>query len=139
MTFFSTIADRDRRGPVDDNLLLRDISDGAETTDAEETGIALNMDAVPNFRVCISISAVAGTTDGSNYWTINVQVSDALAGTYTTIGTLQASGSAEKADLAFTRSQIESLDADAAYIRTSLTETGTTATSITYGAWVMPS
>lgn len=136
MTFFSTIARRDRRGPVDDLLLLRDIEDGAEAATTAETGVAFNATAQNGYKAVASISSVSGTTDGSNYWTLSVEVSDAIGGTYTEVGSYQATGADEQVEIPLSGSYVEALDADAAWVRVTATKTGTTATDITYGAWL---
>lgn len=137
-THFSTIAKRSRLGPVDANLVLRDIADGAEAATAAETGIALDVRAQCSYKVALSISAAPGTIDGSNYWDISVEVSDALAGTYTSVGSYRSKGGAEQIEIPVSGDNIAALDADSAFMRVNATKTGTTATSITYGAWVVP-
>ena len=136
MTFFSTMKRRDRRGPVDDTLLLRDIADGAEAATASETGVAFNPRAQNTYKAVVSVTSVSGTTDGSNYWTLSVQVSDVVGGTYTEVGSYQVAGTKEQIEIPLSGSQVENLDADAAFMRITATKTGTTATDITYGAWL---
>lgn len=134
---FSTIANRDAFGPVDSLLLLRDIEDGAEAATVSEAGISFPVNAEPEFGVAVAVSSVSGTTDGSNYWTISVEVSDVVGGTYTEVGSYQASGTEESpVKLAFTRSQVMAIDNDAKWVRVTATKTGTSATDITYGAWI---
>lgn len=106
----------------------------ASCTGANIDGLALGD---TSYVVVVNNSAVTGTVDGSNYYTLQVEVSDAVDGTYVSLGegaTLPAT--AGTTQFGFTSAQLNGLTADADYFRVTATKTGTTATEVTYTAYV---
>ena len=132
------MADR-RAYHFDDLLKLRPYTDAAETADANETGISFNVRAIDLAKVVVNHAAIGGTVDGSNYWEINVQISDAVGGTYTTVATTGVLGAAAATiELPLSGAFNEYADDDALFIRVQADETGSTAGSLTYGAYITP-
>ncbi|MEO1523253.1 MAG: hypothetical protein AAFU78_21105 [Cyanobacteria bacterium J06633_2] len=138
MTFFSTIGDRRRRGTYDDNLVLRDIADGAESATASETGIAFDCRKIDQFKVCLAVDAYTGYDAGTAEWTLTVEVSDVVGGTYTQVGpSFIPVGAAIESEIVISGPMVEQVDADADWIRITATKTGSPG-NITYGAWIVP-
>ena len=132
------MADR-RAYPFDKRLELRDYGDGAETGSADETGKELAVRDLDLAKVVVSHAAIGGTVDASNYWAINVQISDVVGGTYTTIATTdKLAAAAAEIELPLSGKLASYLDADSAFIRVQAVETGTTAGNLTYGAYIVP-
>jgi hypothetical protein len=129
-----------RRGyHFDGDLELRPYTDAAESADANETGIEFAVRDIDLAKVVVNHAAIGGTVDGSNYWEINIQVSDVVGGTYTTVATTGILGTAAKTiELPLSGKLNEYLDADSAFIRVQADETGTTAGNLTYGAYITP-
>lgn len=130
----------DRRGYQFDALLeLRDYDAAAESTTASETGVEFAVRMIDVAKVVVDHAAIGGTVDGSNYWTVTVEVSDVVGGTYTQIATTGALGAAAATvELPISGANATALDTDAAFIRVSATETGSTAGDLTYGAYISP-
>lgn len=128
-----------RAYPFDKALELRPYTDAAESADASETGIELAVRAFDVAKVVVSHAAIGGTVDGSNYWEVNVQISDVVGGTYTTVATTGILGAtAAQIELPLSGKLNEYKDADSAFIRIQADETGTTAGNLTYGAFIVP-
>jgi hypothetical protein len=123
----------------DGDLELRPYTDSAETGDANETGIEFAVRNIDVAKVVIDHAAIGGTVDGSNYWEINIQVSDVVGGTYTTVATTGILGAtASRIEIPLSGKFNEYKDADSAFIRVQADETGTTAGNLTYGAYITP-
>ena len=132
-----------RADAVDALLILRDINDGAETTNAAETPIMLHVEALGSNAIFINSLGSSGTVDASNYWTVTVEVaSDAAFTTPTTVATQALAGGAAEYYIAIDGYMLATIRSEGAteslYIRCGLTETGTTATDVTYGAYLTP-
>lgn len=90
-----------------------------------------------NYVVVLNNSVVTGTVDGSNYYTLQVEVSDAVAGTYVALGeAITLPATAGQSQVGFTSEQLERLTTGADYFRVTATKVGTTATAVTYTAFV---
>jgi len=90
-----------------------------------------------NYVVVINNSVVTGTVDGANYYTLQVEVSDEVAGTYVSLGELiTLPATAGQSQIGFTSEQLERLTTGADYFRVTATKEGTTATAVTYTAFV---
>lgn len=121
-------------------LELRDYDAAALSATASETGVALEVRDEDVFKVVVHHAAIGGTVDGSNFWTVSVEVSDTQGGTYTEVASTGALGAAAlDIELAISGKDVNRLDADSDWIRVTATETGTTAGDLTYGAYVTPS
>lgn len=120
-------------------LELRDYDAAALTTTASETGVEFAARDENTFKVVVHHAAIGGTVDGSNYWTVSVEVSDLVGGTYVEVASTDALGAdANEIELVISGKNVQRLDADAAFIRVTATETGTTAGNLTYGAYITP-
>jgi hypothetical protein len=114
------------------------VEDEAVTTTASCTGInmvGLNV-GTADYRAIIDTSATTGTVDGSNYYTLAVEVSDAVGGTYSQVGIVTAAATAGQFVIGFASEQIEGLITGADFFRVTVTKVGTTATAITYTAYL---
>lgn len=139
-TFFSTIADRRRRGPFDKELELRDQSATAITATTSGTGIQFYPRKHEAFKVVLAVGAYTGYSAGTAEWTITVEVSNLVGGTYTVVGTLAPAtlaGAAGETEIVLGGGQIASLDADADFIRVTATKTGSPG-ALSYGAFIVP-
>ena len=114
------------------------IEDQAVTTTASVTGIemvGLNIgDAA--YHAVVDVSSVTGTFDGSNHYTVALEVSDLVGGTYVQVGNLATVLATGRHEIGFTAEQIESLVTGADFFRCTVTKVGTTATGTTYTAFV---
>lgn len=106
----------------------------ATCTGANIDGLALGS---ANYVVVVNNSAVTGTVDASNYYTLQVKVSDAINGTYVAIGEpIKLAATAGQSQIGFTSEQLNRLTSGANYFAVTATKTGTTATAVTYTAFV---
>lgn len=120
-------------------LLLRDAAnDTAESATASETAVEFDVTYNDKFKVAIEYADIGGTVDGSNFWTISVEVSDTQGGTFTEVGSSGALPVSGPAEIVISGLNVENLDADADWIRVTATETGTTAGDLNYSAYVTP-
>jgi len=111
----------------------------AVTTTASSTGaniVGLNIGDSEHVAV-ITNGAVTGTVDGSNYYSTQLEVSDAVGGTYYAVGNPVKFGAVAKvSQVGFTSQQIRDMVAGAAFFRLTTTKTGTTATAVTVSAFI---
>ena len=126
---------------IDTLLELRDITDGAETATANETGISFDCRKIGEFKAIINVTAIDGTT-GDETYAFDISVSDLVGGTYTKVATTPAlNGSTWDGSVPFNLEiplsgpNCEQLDADSDWIRVGCTLAGTTP-SVTYGAFL---
>ena len=137
-TFYSTIADRRRRGTYDKEVELRAYTATAITATTSSTGIAFPVRKTAEYKVCYSIAAYSSYSVGVNEWNIKVEVSDLVGGTYTQVGTVIAPlGTALEGEIPLTGDYVTGIDSDSAFIRVTATKTGSPG-SLTYGAWLAP-
>ena len=129
-----------RRAYHYDSLIsLRDAkNDTAESATASEAAVEFASRSTDKFKVAIEYADIGGTVDASNFWTISVEVSDLSGGTFTEVGSSGALPVSGPAEIVLSGLQIENLDSDAAWIRVTATETGTTAGDINYSAYITP-
>ena len=129
------------------SVTLRDITDGAETADAAETGVALpaltkaywdNNDIAQDAIACVVHVTAIDFGDANEVYVLNIQVDSALAfdDAPVTVGTITIPAVGVYTVLLDTDT-VKALDANAAFIRANLDVSGTTP-SITYGAWIAP-
>ena len=64
------------------------VEDAAVTTTASCTGVNINGLSVGSaeYVAVLTYGATTGTVDGSNYYTLQLEVSDAIGGTYKAVG-----------------------------------------------------
>ncbi|MEO1208584.1 MAG: hypothetical protein AAFX78_03495 [Cyanobacteria bacterium J06638_20] len=130
-----------RADMVDSLLLLRDINDGAETTDAAEAAVNIDLESLSMAAIVINSSGSSGTVDGSNYWDLIIEAADNTGfSNPTTLLTQTLPGTAAEYYLPIDGRQLETFrtagEDPSIYIRCRLSETGTTATDVTYGAYI---
>jgi len=110
----------------------------AVTTTASTTGVnivGLNLgDAA--YHAVIDASAVAGTFDGSNYYTVALEASDSVGGTYVKVGNVAEIVATGRSEIGFTSVQLNSLVDGADFFRVTVTKVGTTATGVTVTAFL---
>lgn len=83
----------------------------------------------------IDTGAVTGTVDGSNYYSLQLEASDLVGGTYVKVGNaVIAPAAGGRAQVGFTSEQLQDLKAGAEWFRITATKVGTTATAVTYTA-----
>lgn len=131
-----------RKIAVDALTILRDRTDGAETATAAETPIALDVEKLGNCAIQIN-GTTAGTIDGSNLWTLAVTVADNVSmSDPTTVYSIASTPATFDRYIAIDGRMLESIrlagQDESVYIRVTATKTGTTATGITYGAYIVP-
>jgi hypothetical protein len=127
-----------RAREFDAALELRDYDAAALSATTSGTGKEFNVRTLMGFKAVIDNAAIGGTVDGSNYWTITIEVSDVIGGTYTAIGSIRLPATAGSYDIPLSGEWAEQLDSDCKFIRVTATETGTTAGNLTYGAYLSP-
>ena len=117
-------------------LIVEDEVVGATASCTGANIVGLNLGHA-SYVAVINTSATTGTVDESNYYTIQLEVSDAVAGTYVSIGeAIVLPATAAQYQVGFTSEQLERLTTGADYFRVTCTKTGTTATAVTYTAFV---
>ena len=110
------------------------VSTTASCTGVNIDGLALGS---ASYVAVINTNAPTGTVDGSNYYSLQLEVSDAIGGTYVSVGNPVVSPvAASQAQVGFTSEQVNLLTADADFFRVTATKVGTTATAVTYTAFV---
>jgi hypothetical protein len=115
------------------------VEDAAITTTASATGVNINGLSVgsASYVAVIANGAVTGTVDGSNYYTVKLEASDAVGGTYVQVGnTVALAATAGEAQIGFTSEQLNGLVSGADYFRVTTTKVGTTATAVTVSAFI---
>lgn len=126
-----------RRRIFDKNLELRDVADGAETSTANETGIAFDCRKIHEYVAVVFITACV-SNDGDETYVLSIGVSDAVGGTYTTIASVTIPrGTTGQVIIPLSGALAQKLDDDADFVRISATLGGTTP-SLTYGAYLAP-
>ena len=112
--------------------------DEVVTTTASCTGV--NVDGLAlgsaSYVAVINTSALLGTPSGTDHYSLQVEVSDAIGGTYVAVGEPIIALVAEQAQIGFTSEQIERLVTGADYFRVTATKVNTAATGITYTAFL---
>lgn len=110
----------------------------AVTSTASTTGvniIGLNIGSSA-YHAVIDSSALTGTFDASNKYTVALESSDSIGGTYVQVGNLVTILEPGKSEIGFTSEQLESLVSGADYFRLTVTKVGSTATGLTVTAFL---
>ena len=117
-------------------LIAEDEVVGATATCTPVSIEGLNLGSA-SYVAIINTSVVTGTVDGSNYYTLQLKVSDLTGGTYYEVGeAIVLPATAQQVQIGFTSEQIEGLVTDANFFEVVATKTGTTATAVTYTAFL---
>lgn len=125
-------------GPFDAQHELRDVADGAETSTAVETGIALDVRMAGDFKAVFFVTALDDADEDETY-ELEVVVADAvanLAGSGVSVGSVTVTSTGVY-EIPLSGEMIAQRDPDAAAITSKATLGGTTP-SITYGAYLVP-
>ena len=114
---------------------LVDIDGVSVSATTSSTGVNIEGTTVGDkaYLALLNVSVATGTFDGANNFTLQLEVSDAIGGTYVAVGgvvTVLATGVYE---VAIHSEEINLATADADFFRVTATKVGTTATDITYG------
>ena len=89
------------------------------------------------YHAVLNAGDVTGTVDGSNYYTLQLEVSDLVGGTYYPVGNAATlAATADSYEAGFTAKQINDLIDGAEFFRVTATQVGTTATAVTYTAFL---
>ena len=105
----------------------------ASCTGANIDGLALGS---ASYVAVINTSALLGTPSGTDHYSLQVEVSDAVGGTYVAVGNPVIFEEAGQAQVGFTSEQVERIVSGADYFRVTATKVNTAATGITYTAFV---
>ena len=98
--------------------------------------VGLNIGSA-SYVAVINTNAPTGTVDGSNNYSLQLEVSDLVGGTYVAVGNPVVTPVAgQSAQIGFTAEQINLLVDGANFFRVTATKVGTTATAVTYTAFV---
>lgn len=121
------------------DLLGLIVKDQAVTTTATCTGA--NIDGLyvgsAQYVAVINATATTGTVDGSNYYTLQLKGSDAVSGTYYNIGNaITLPATAGQYQIGFTSEQLQDILSGIDYFAVTATKVGTTATGVTYTAFI---
>lgn len=108
------------------------------TTTASCTGVNIEgMIGEDQFIAVVDTGATTGTVDGSNYYSLQLEASDAIGGTYVAIGNpVLAEAAATRKEVGFTANQLEDAVPGANHFRVTATKVGTTATAVAYTAQI---
>lgn len=110
------------------------VSVTASCTGFEITGLNIGDSS---YVAVINTNAPTGTVDGSNYYSLQLEVSDLVGGDYVAVGNpVVTPVAAQSAQVGFTAAQIELLTTGADFFRITATKVGTTATAVTYTAFI---
>ena len=98
--------------------------------------VGLNI-GTAQYVAVVNYGVSTGTVDASNYYTLQLNVSDLTGGTYSPVGdTVKVPATAGQAQIGFTSEQIERLITGASFFEVIATKVGTTATALTYTAFI---
>lgn len=114
------------------------VEDEAVTTTASCTGAniaGLNLGSA-SYVAVINIGSITGTPSATDYHSLQLEVSDAVGGTYEPIGEPVIVSVDEQAQIGFTSEQLQRATAGADYFRVTATKVNTAATGVTYTAFV---
>lgn len=141
--FFSTNANSRARGAFDNLLLLRDYDAAAIAATTSETGIEFPVRKTNSYKVILSIDAYTGYSADTIFWTITVEISNLIGGTFYTVGTFIPDGNAIETEIPLTGGWCATIDSDSEFIRVTATATDDLETpslgELSYGAWIIPS
>lgn len=98
--------------------------------------VGLNL-GTNQFVAVLNHSATTGTADGANYYTLQLEASDLVGGTYRAIGNaVVLPAGAGQFQIGFTAEQLTDAVVGAAFYRVTATKVGTLATAVTYTAFI---
>jgi hypothetical protein len=140
--FFSTLPRPANTAQVDALTVLRDYTAAAASATTNGTPIEYPFTAEESVKVIINQAAYSSYSAGSVSWTLSLQVSDAVAGTYREVASIAptvAAGAALNGQEVFlSGEQINKVVAGARFLRIVATKLST-AGDLTFGAYLVPS
>lgn len=117
-----------RRGVTFDRALqLYDPTAPGVTSATSGNPIPLASTRILEFHAIINVQPYTGFVAGTAYWSITIEIADALAGPYKSVGTVIAVGTQNQFHLPLSGPWIEDIDGaayGAAFIRATATPTG---------------
>jgi hypothetical protein len=140
--FKSTLPRRANTAQVDALTVLRDYTAAAASATTNGTPIEYPFTAEESVKVIINQAAYSGYSAGSVSWTLSLQVSNAVGGTYVEVASIAptvAAGAALNGQEVFlSGEQINKVVAGARFLRIVATKLST-AGNLTFGAYLVPS
>ena len=135
----STTAPR-RYDLVDGDLQLRAPSAAAISATTAETAVELKAEKLSYYKAVVQYSAIGGTVDASNYWTVNIEAS-ANNSTFVVVGSQKLAAAADRLYIALEGEAVAAAmdvaaQGEALYVRVRAVETGTTAGNLDYFAYL---
>lgn len=135
----ATLADR-RFDLLDGDLELRAPGSAAISATTAETAISLSAESLTAYKAVVDHSAIGGTVDGSNYWTVVIEASDNNSD-FVQVATQKLAAAAKRHYLPLEGAGIAAAmaaagETEALYIRVRAVETGTTAGNLDYTAYL---
>lgn len=139
--FKSTLPRTSKVGQVDAELVLRAYSAAAASATTNGTPVEYPLTSQESMKVIINQAAYSSYSAGSVSWTLSLQVSDTVGGTYKEVASIAptvAAGAALKQQEVFlSGSQINKVVANARFLRIVATKLST-AGDLTFGAYLVP-
>ena len=109
---------------------------GATATCTGANIVGLNVGS-KSYVAVINTSVTTGTVDGSNYYTVQLVAGATLGGTYYPVGNaIVLPATAGQYQIGFTSEQLEQIVTGGEFFAVTVTKTGTTATAVTYTAFI---
>lgn len=135
----ATLADR-RFDLLDGDLELRSPASAAISGTTAETAISLKAERLTAYKAVVSHSAIGGTVDGSNFWTVAIEASDNNSD-FVQVATQKLGAAARRHYLPLEGAGVAAAMAAAGenkalYVRVRAIETGTTAGNLDYTAYL---
>lgn len=122
----------------DKAMELRDRTLAAIAADQIESGIPFVATTFDLFKVIVGNDFYTGWALGTAEWTVTVQASATLAGTYLPVGSVKLNGTTPTPqELALSGKEIEQIVPGAKFLRVSATKAGSVG-ALTYYAFVSP-
>lgn len=114
------------------------VEDAVVTTSASCVGANIDGPALgsASYVAVINTSALLGTPSATDHYSLQLEVSDAVGGTYVAVGNPIIALEAGQAQIGFTSEQLEGIVSGADYFRVTATKVNTAATGITYTAFI---
>lgn len=141
-TFFSTLPRSANTMQIDALTTLRAYDAAAISATTNGTPVEYPFTAEESVKVIINQAAYSSYSAGSVSWTLSLQVSDAVAGTYVEVAsiapTVAAGATLNGQEVFLSGEQINKTVAGARFLRIVATKLST-AGNLTYGAYLVPS
>jgi hypothetical protein len=130
----ATIADR-RYIQFDKLLSLRLSTAPAVAATTSDTPLSFAATKEQGFECVVDVLAHTGYVAATAQWTIAIEVSDSVAGTYVQVGSYTAVGTAQRIQIPLSGQYCQQVKPGAAFIRATATKVGAPGT-LAYGAFL---